>query len=345
MARAFFVKCRPQEADIIDLLLRDKRVFVGYPAWRRNGQWDRHDIAKSLLDISVPRWDPGQLDPKRVDRGYSRQVSLNRSFVLEVADGDMVVVPRPAEGICYISRVSGPFELVNDPPWAEGYLDLRRGSGLPCDDERDHIADVVQSWPVEGWIAVPFVLLPRWISYRLLSRNTIGWIEDRPDGRERAADVLEQLHGGTFAPDLGPTTRVEDLEERLLRWISPTALEHLVVDLLQLEHPTQRWWHVGGSGDGGADGLGMDGRGRVVAALTCKWKYDADPVGLGRELFEKMQDVWGEDARVYVAVLYNESDHAERCQGPVTVWHRRKLAELLLKHRSGCATARSLGLS
>jgi hypothetical protein len=33
--RVFFVKCRPQGADIIDLVLAEKRVFIGYPPWRR----------------------------------------------------------------------------------------------------------------------------------------------------------------------------------------------------------------------------------------------------------------------------------------------------------------------
>lgn len=343
MARAFFVKCRPQDADIKPLVLTHCRVFIGYPPWRQGGHWNRHTIKQAILDLSDAHWDASQL---RADRGRSwrQQISQNRWFAQNIQAGDMVVVPRPGEGVCYISRVTGGFELVNDPPWADQYLDLRRKSGLQCSNEADHIADVVQSWPVDNWKKVPFAYLPRWISYRLLSRTTIGLIEDRPDGQQGAADILEQLYNGTFVPNVSSTSSLAEVEARLLDWVSPSTFEHLVVELLQLEHPQMRWLHVGGSGDGGADGLGMDNQGNVVAAVTCKWKYSFDPFRLGMDLLQQISGVWGNNLRVYVAVLYNNGHPVGSGSPNVTAMNRTTIAQLLLKHRAGCAISRSLGI-
>jgi hypothetical protein len=64
------------------------------------------------------------------------------------------------------------------------------------------------------------------------------------------------------------------IERRLLTDLTPSSFEHLTVALLQLEHPEEVWSHVGGSGDGGVDGVGASQDGHVAALLQCKWHYE-----------------------------------------------------------------------
>jgi hypothetical protein len=105
------------------LALKYKRVFIGYPAWRKGAPYNRHKTRKCLLDISVADsdWRPAQLG---VDASR-KQITENRNFVRETSPGDFVALPRPGEGICYVGKVDKPFEIVNDPAWANEYLDLR----------------------------------------------------------------------------------------------------------------------------------------------------------------------------------------------------------------------------
>ena len=85
-----------------------------------------------------------------------------------------MAIPRPENGICRIAEIAGPFELVDKPKWKERYLQRRLDLGLDCDNEASHVGDVVQSWRFSRAVSVPFGQIPPWISYRLLSRSTIG---------------------------------------------------------------------------------------------------------------------------------------------------------------------------
>jgi hypothetical protein len=301
-------------------------------------------VRECLLDISSTGYNERDLDPQLSKSSYRRSVTINRGFARTVSPGDVVVMPRPSEGVCYVGRIAGKFELVNDPPWADEYLKYRQAKRLPFDDEMSHIGDVVQSWPVERWQAVPVPHIPRWISYLLFRRDTIGLIGNHPDGQPSAASVLQQLQAGTYSLAIPWTTQIAEVEIRLLNLVSPQAFEHLVCDLLQLENPEMRWWHIGGSGDGGVDGIGTDLNGNVVAAVQCKWKYGDDLVELGRETRQPLEKLWGaRELAVYVATLF-----APKAQGKVptgvTIWTRTEIAQLLIKHRAECVMARSLGV-
>jgi len=52
--------------------------------------------------------------------------------------------------------------------------------------------------------------------------------------------------------------------------LTPTGLETLGIDLLNLENKDQTWFHSGGMGDMGVDGFGIDNDGNVVGLLQCK---------------------------------------------------------------------------
>jgi hypothetical protein len=200
-------------------------------------------------------------------------VTYNAEFAKRVSPGDVVVMPRPSEGVFWIGMISRAFELVDDPvEWADEYIQLRKDQKLCSVPRVDHVADVVQSWKVECWRSVPVPAVPRWISYVMFLRHSIGWLPnhpDYPDGGPSAASVLLPMLDGDYSLNLALTTDPSKVEKRLLNWVSPLAFEHLVCDLLQLEYPEMQWWHIGGSGDGGVDGIEMKD-GNVVAGVQCK---------------------------------------------------------------------------
>jgi len=339
---AFYVKCRPQNADLEPIVLKHHRVFIGYPAWKQGYKYDRHCARKWLLDISVSDavWNHNGLS-NELKSSYRKQITLNRWYATHVRPDHIVAVPRPAEGLCFLGKIKRRFSLVDDPEWGDEYLELRRTSGLDLEPEAEHIGDVVQCWEVEQWKPIPFPLVPRWISFHLLSRNTIGLLYPRPDGEE-AQDTLLALYGGTYKPALGETADLAEIEARLMTWTSPSIFEHLVCDLLQLEQPKVRWWHVGGSGDGGVDGLAINESGTITAALQCKWMMNTTAQSIADQLLEKLNRHWCVQPSVYIAALFHEGD--EDVPKNATFLRRQRIAELLLKHSSCCAFARTLGV-
>jgi hypothetical protein len=341
---AFYVKGRPQGADIREIVLKYHRVFIGYPPFRRGADWDRHNVGACLLDIGVPddAWRPGEIEPSWYGK-FKAQLSRNRNMALLVAPGSIVVVPRTTEGLCYLGKVVAPFELENNPPWADEYLALRQEQRLAYADEASHIADVVQCWRVERWQAVPFPLVPRWIQYQVMGRTTLGEIYDRPDGRKRALEELTHLYEGRRSVVNAPTRELGEIVGRLLDWVSPSDFEHLICDLLQREQPGTRWWHTGGSGDGGADGIGIDVQGKVVGVLQCKWLLNQDPAELAADLSDRMQRVWGHGAKVYIATLFPRVS-LQTALPNVEVLGPDDVAQLLWKHRAVCSLAQSLGI-
>jgi hypothetical protein len=212
-------------------------------------------MQKCMLDISGndDLWDPSKLtDTSTV------QVSHNRNMALNVKKGDFVLVPRLENGVVYLGKIKNKFELVNDPPWADEYFDIRKEQHLSCDQPKWHYGDIVQSWEVEDFRDIPFPFIPRWISYSLLAQRTIGWVRNRPNGLETAAEVLRQMYEDPRIHELRPTLNLKEIESRLLNLVSPSMLEHMVCALLQLEHPKYNWFHTGGTGDCGTDGMAID---------------------------------------------------------------------------------------
>ncbi|WP_425485132.1 restriction endonuclease [Dokdonella fugitiva] len=70
-----------------------------------------------------------------------------------------------------------------------------------------------------------------------------------------------------------PTEDSDEIARRLVDLLSPASFEHLVVDVLRLERPDLMWLHVGGTGDGGADGIGFRADGTPAAILQCKLRW------------------------------------------------------------------------
>jgi hypothetical protein len=121
------------------------------------------------------------------------------------------------------------------------------------------------------------------------------------------------------------TLDLTTIEKRLLNDLTPSTLEHLIVSLLQLEHPDEVWTQVGGSGDGGVDGVGASQDGHVTGLLKSKWQY------WGEDPFPS-NPAWrtgSQPFRKYLAALR----YPDRAAPPHCIFlNRPRIAELVAKH-------------
>ena len=92
------------------------------------------------------------------------------------------------------------------------------------------------------------------------------------------------------------THRLDNIRQRLLEFLNPSSLEHLVVSLLQLEHPEEIWRQTGGPGEGRLDGIGNTESGETVGLLQVKFRAH-DPVS---RFGDRVDDT---GVRRYVAIL------------------------------------------
>lgn len=329
---AFYCRAKPQNADAWPIFRHSQRAFIGYPMLRHSETYDPHNLARCLVS---PACDEEEWAAQISGRDHSRQFSGNRNLVAEVTPGSIVVIPRPESGLVHIGRIAGPFEIVNDPPWLQEYMTLRKEQGVYLDERgNQHAADVAQGWRVEGWASVPLAAVPGWIRRSLFGRSTFGRLHSHPfDEAETAHDALARL---LKAPDRAvmraPTRDVDEVKKRLADTLTASAFEHLMVNLMQLEHPHEVWMHTGGPGDGGVDGMAIGADGRTAAILQCKLYGAQEPWPRPEDADEGMRRVF--------AVLCDwdgktPSDDVER-------FNKDRIAELVLKHAAALPEARSM---
>lgn len=329
----FFSRCRPQEADPISLVLRERRAFIGWPAWRHKTVPDRHRLADCLVDLwcSDDEWERYYA----ACGGERRHYKANRNFVRDVELGAIMLVPRPSLGVVYAGRVTRRFEIEGDPPWADDYLAIRRASGLEAEDEANHVSDVVQCRLVDEFRAISFPLFPAWMRRSLLGRSTFGRVKPMPEYGLFPFPVVDGLMRRPARPAFPWTRDPLEVGARLVDMVGPTAFEHLCVALLQLERPQEVWLHVGGSGDGGIDGIGANADGASVGLLQCKWAY------WGGEVFGDSPPDVEPPMRVLASLLHG----AARPGSPVEFWGRDRIVELVLAHAARLPLAVSLRIS
>ena len=112
----------------------------------------------------------------------------------------------------------------------------------------------------------------------LFGRSTFGRIYHDPMMGDPLPIISRLLNGVRQPRDW--TNEIGKITERLRYDLTPTAFEHLVVALLQLQHPHEIWMQVGGASDDGADGVGIDGSsGLTTAVLQCKLYWDREDPG------------------------------------------------------------------
>jgi hypothetical protein len=324
----FFSRCKPQDVDAIDIVLSENRLFIGWPMRRAGAPYDRRNLRACVVD---PSCGDDEWANAHAASDKSRQFNQNRNLVRKVTIGSIAMVPRPDFGVIYCGRITSKFELVNSPPWYERYMQIRGDT----DGERFwHAADVAQCWTVDRFKPIPVPRVPQWIRRSLFGRSTYGVIH--PD--DICGDPYEVISRIIETDDFEQRLWTLDLaviEMRMLTDLSPTTFEHLLVALLQLEHPNEVWSQVGGSGDGGIDGVGADANGEVAGLLQCKWQFWGQPTF-------PTETVWRARARPYrrylAALRYPEGVVPQGCE----FLSRSKIAELVAKHYARLPQALSM---
>ena len=183
--KIFFDRCLPQERfDAAGLACRYNRVFIGYSPYKTDNDEDWREIGCKQMfhDISDPDWHKSDFCypsyfPEAGEKNFRRQVSKNKNMAKELGAGDLVLVPRRQDGYCLAGKLSGSFELVDQPEWAEEYLYLREKQELTVEPQKYYIGDIAQTWPIEDWISFPFTHIYKKIQQGPLSQPpTIGWV-------------------------------------------------------------------------------------------------------------------------------------------------------------------------
>lgn len=326
----FFSRCRPRKADPIKIVLQEKRVFIGWPAWKPGREPRKGHLRDAVVDLQCSDKEWLRLCSNRKFAQHRKQYTQNRNFVWSIEVSSIALVPRPERGYVYAGRVIQPFRLFNDPPWGEAYLRFRKESGLESEPETDYLADVAQCWKVDDFRAIPFSDVPAWIRRSLFGRSTYGVIPNLSELNRDAYKSMCQLLTSETRNNWKWTQNLRMVEQRLISQISPNAFEHLCVALLQLENPSQTWVHVGGSGDGGVDGIGVASDGRLIGRLQCKWAYTGGYEPTGGDRVPKQ----------VLASLIHKPDVIP--PDGYEFWSRRHIAELVVKHADHLPTAMSM---
>ena len=317
-----FSRCRPGWAEPIDIVVRERRAFIGYPAWREDVEPRRGHLREAVVDFQDLEVNWPTL---RFRSDSPKMTSQSRNFARSVAVGDIMLVPRPSRGVVYAGRVTHPFELLDDPPWGEEYLRLREKQKLDISNEVSHLADVAQCCKVDEFRPLPFTIVPAWIKRSLLGRSTFGYFQTLPVPNLNAYTTLNTLLDSPWHAKHSWTSDITEVERRLVDFVGPSTFEHLCVALLQLEHPDEVWEHVGGSGDGGLDGVAslVADPSRVVGVLQCKWAYWSEHIVIAEPQSS------AHPRQILASLLHR--DKVAAING-VELWTRRKIAELVLKH-------------
>lgn len=327
-----FSRCRPQDSDPIDIVIRERRAFIGYPAWREGVERRQGHLRDAIVDFQESDENWWALRPQLENPKMSSQ---SRNFARSVAVGDIMLVPRPSRGVVYAGRVIHPFEVLDDPLWGDEYLHLREMQGLDASDVFSHLADVAQCCTVDEFRPLPFTTVPAWVRRSLLGRSTFGRLHTLPVLGLDAYTSLEALLDNPWRTERSWTSDPAEVERRLADFVGPSAFEHLCVALLQLEHPDEIWEHVGGSGDGGLDGvaaLAADPS-SMVGVLQCKWAYWGGPIAIAEPKYDTRP-------RQILATLLHP-DVIDLVDG-VELWTRQMVAKLVLKHAATLPIARTM---
>lgn len=273
---AFFCRAKPQGSDAWPIFKDAPGVFIGYPIAKEGAEYDPENLSSCLIS---PACDDGEwAHVWDTVRPWRRDYTKNRNFIRQIEIGSIVVVPRPSLGAVFLSKVKTEFQIIDNPPWREKYLALRREQRLNDDDEGYwHTADVAQGWLVEPYKQVALSAVPGWIRRSLFGRSTYGALGAHPLTGASAHSVLEPLYEGRPTAAPAWTLDLDQVKLRLIDQVTASSFEHLVVSLLQLENPDLRWMHTGGAGDGGVDGLAANDHGETVGLLQCKLYADYAP--------------------------------------------------------------------
>lgn len=335
----FYIQCKPWGTDPVDLIRRHNILFFGYPVFRGpETEYDRNHMSHSIVDPSGGQddwdkwlnrsatWHPDMSERER--SSYRVQANKNRKFVREVIKpGDIALLARPNRGVVYCTRIE-TFELVDSPPWADEFASLLDDQGR----QKRYESEISQCWRVEPFTEIRIPHIPGWIRSSSFGRASYNRVVP-PDGLDPFQAMTDVMRGIYAHRPAGWTQSVGEIGKLLVGNLSPASFEHLMVSLMQLENPSQTWLHVGGSGDGGVDGMGTLQDGSLAALLQCKFR-----LGSSKEIFSSaVVDTAPE--RIVASLLHPA---APKIPLGIRFIGRDEVAALVLKHSARLPEALTL---
>ena len=196
-----------------------------------------------------------------------------------------------------------------------------------------HAADVAQCWEVDEFREIPFTKFPRWLLGSLNGRSTYGVIPERVENSYDKISLILSTDG--YRPR-DWTLDKNEIENRLKDDMSPSSFEHLMVSLLQLENKDDIWWHTGGSGDGGLDGIGANARGEVTGILQCKLHLNSKTSSLDDEILDQYRN----KKRFLASIFYNDT-FVQKFEN-IEFLGLPQISELLIRHYKNLPQAISM---
>ena len=326
----FFSRCKPHGYDAVKVALEANRIFFGYCLRKKGVAYNRHHLSSCIVDVTCneEEWNRWRDLSDKI-----KQYNRNRNFAKRITKGSIALIPRPSSGVVYCGIVDSEFELVDDPAWYGTWEDIWTQKDGRSPEEVGIAGEVAQTWSVDRFRPLSILRIPVWVRRSMFGRSTYGTIKPY-GGLDPYNTLKEVLERDTFLPQSW-TSDPKEVEKRLITDVTPNAFEHLVVSLLQLENPDEMWTHVGGSGDGGVDGIGANSSGDVVGLLQCKWSYKGEALHIN-----PLSNTSTRNARRYLAAVFHDDD----VQAPdgFQFIDKHKVAGLLIKHCSYLPQAAAL---
>lgn len=276
---AFFSRAKPQGADVVDLCRKYRRSFIGYPLFKEGIEASHKNLKQSIIDPSLENDEEWINRLKTVKR--TNEFSRNKNFIAQVTKGSICLIPRPEQGVVYISIIKSAFQIEQNHELIEEYLTHRKDpkffkvndGNLTPEETRSYAANVAQGWETGDYKKVSLALIPGWLRKSMYGRSTYSTFKDHPlDPKQKAIDVLKQLYESPIGRNVKTTSDLLEIKNRLVDSLTAHSFEHLIVSLLQLENQkTEFWHHTGGPGDGGIDGYGCDSDGNMTGLMQAKY--------------------------------------------------------------------------
>jgi hypothetical protein len=311
-------QCKPEGVDVIDLVKRYNRIFLGYPLLKEgaNDKVKDMDIGKiySIIDDIV--FDPSELkedDLKQDINECKNKYELPNKDLSVASKNDYLTYCKDVNGIVKIihkvidllkpDRPYKVYALIYRPPFS--YVGIIDGWDFPKGQDQEkrvdmlnqylklynasnsktkttmasHVAHMALTFKLRDIMLIaPILPIPKIMIRRQAKlieptedKQIIKWIDiayEKAKNREKLdlKSLYKELSSG-----------YKNGEFPILKYLlTPTGLETLSIDLLNLENKDQTWFHSGGMGDMGVDGFGIDNDGNVVGLLQCKIKIGLD---------------------------------------------------------------------
>lgn len=294
MSVVFFYSAQPKftvtgpkaVVDSIDLLptmCTENKLFMPYVLWKGtvvNPGFTDYPTDIVPLDDRLQglgsRWGWSSNVLMRRTKQHTAVANLIRD-VDEKAGDKWVVVPRLREGVCYIARILSQYTIWSKKsPWMGPIVSQLKAHIVAPFELYAVLADAAQGWETSPWKRISLTALPRWFWIQTNHRGSFSRLSGRPGYPPPNVVASAAYNVPSLSPLAPPAASAKDVERRLAEKLSPTALEFLCVELLNLSGTggCALWAHVGGVGDDGVDGIGFDASGSPSRFLSVKWQID-----------------------------------------------------------------------